>query len=116
MAQPLQVGGVTLLRHAVEVTQQSKRVEQGQVPPELRLLAEDDADAPGEVAALALRVESGDAHAAAGGHEDASQHLDRRALAGAVRPDQPDHLAALDGEREVAYGMDYTHLRIDDAS
>ena len=47
-----------------------------------------------EPRALARRVDAGDPQPAAAGGEDAGQHLDRGGLAGAVRADVADHLAA----------------------
>src|SRR6266700_1542773 len=45
-AQASKVGGMAILRDAVEVAQKAQGVDEGQVPPELGTLAEDDADAP----------------------------------------------------------------------
>ena len=85
---------VAVGRHAVDVAQQLERVEQRQVPPELRALPEDDADPPRQLRSAARAgLEPGDRDAPAGRHEDAGQHLDRRRLAGPVRADVADHLA-----------------------
>ena len=86
-------------RDAVDVAQQVERVAQRQVPPELRALAEDDADPAGELdRGCATGSRPGDPEPARRRHEDAGEHLDRRRLAGAVRADVADHLAALDLE------------------
>ena len=42
---------------------------------------------------------------AAGRIEQAQQHLDRGRLAGAVRPQKPDHLSGFDGERDVIHRL-----------
>ena len=42
----------------------------------------------------------------AGRHQDAGEHLDRGRLPGAVGADVADHLAGLDGERQVVHGDD----------
>jgi hypothetical protein len=69
-------------------------------------MPEHDADLPREVAALRHGLHSADAQGTAGRGEDAGQHLQRRRLAGAVRTDVTEHLAALD--REVD-GVDGGH-------
>ena len=46
-------------------------------------------------------LQPGDPEVARGRHQDAGEHLDRRRLPGAVRPDVADHLAGLDRERQV---------------
>ena len=58
----------------------------------------------------ARRVEPGDAHVPADRDEDAGQHLDRRRLAGAVRPEVAEQLAALDAERDVVHRLDHAPL------
>src|SRR5208282_191994 len=75
--------------------------DHGDVPPELRALAEDGADRLHVLRALARGHEAVDANFAARGHEDAGQHLDRGAFPGAVRTDVADHFAALDGEADA---------------
>jgi hypothetical protein len=51
--------------------------------------------------AAAGRVETGHANLAAGGHEDAGEHLDRGRFTGAVGADVADHFAGLDRERDA---------------
>ena len=48
----------------------------------------------------------GEPDVAAARRDEAHDRVQRRRLAGAVRPDQPDDLAATDVEREVAHGGD----------
>src|SRR5262249_50934755 len=50
---------------------------------------------------LARGVEAEHAHVAAGNVGKPQQHQDRRRLAGAVRPEQPEDLTATDGEGDV---------------
>jgi hypothetical protein len=40
------------------------------------------------------------------GAEQATQHAQGRRLAGAVRPDETDHFAAVDRERDAAHRLD----------
>ncbi len=48
---------------------------------------------------------------ARGRHEDPREHLHRGRLAGAVRPDVADHVAALDRERDACHRLDDAPLR-----
>jgi hypothetical protein len=89
-----QVLAVALGRHAVDVLQEVERVAQRQIPPELRALAEDDADATRELDAVALRIEPRHPDVPRRRDEDAREHLDRRRLPRAVGPDVADDLAA----------------------
>ena len=43
---------------------------------------------------------------AGGGIEQAGEHLERGGLARAVGPQETDHLARLDGERDLVHGFD----------
>src|SRR5688572_20450018 len=83
------------------MAQELERVGERQVPPELDALAEHHADAPGQLDALARRLEAGYRDTAGRRHEDARQHLHRRRLAGAVRADVADERAGLDLEADV---------------
>ena len=55
---------MALLRHAIEVAQQQQRVDERQIPPELRALANDHADTSRQLPTLALRFEVRDTHKA----------------------------------------------------
>ena len=105
----LEVALVALGRDAIDVAQQLERVDQRQVPPQLGALAEDHADALGDLLAPAVRHHAEHFDVPAAGDQNAGQHLDRGRLAGAVRPQAADHLAALDPERHVAHGA---HLAV----
>ena len=85
-------------RHPVDVAQQLERVAQRQIPPQLRPLAEHDADAQREARTVGHRPETAHAHRAAARRQHAGHHLERGRLAGAVRADVADHLAAIDRE------------------
>jgi hypothetical protein len=91
---------------AVDRAQEIEGLHDGEIPPELRPLPEDDAD----VAHVARAVPPGDpAHhlAAPGlGDEDPGQDLDRRGLAGAVRADVADQLALPDAEADPVQRAD----------
>ena len=91
----------------VDVGEQEHRVQGREVVPELRPLAEDRADASCEGLALAVRVESEHPDGARGGVEDARDELDGGRFARAVRPDEGEHLAALDREGDA---IDRAHL------
>src|SRR3546814_7337071 len=62
----------TLFRSLV---QQLEGVAQRQVPPQRGALAEDDADAPGQLRASPRRIQACDPDLAGGGDQDAGQHL-----------------------------------------
>ena len=61
---------------------------------------------PADVVALADDVEPGHAGGAGGGPGERAEHVDRGALAGAVGSQEAEDLAASDGERHVADGLD----------
>jgi hypothetical protein len=54
-----------------------------------------------DLGVLGHRVVAHDAHAAAVGVQQSAQQADRRRLAGAVGPNQPEHLPRLDVERHA---------------
>ena len=91
----------------VDAAQQLEGFDHGDVPPELRALAEHDADGFHVLAALAPGNEAVDANLAARtGHQDAGEHLDGGGLAGAVGADVADHLAAVDREADAVHRGD----------
>src|SRR5436190_1042063 len=102
------VGGGTKLslRHAVDVAQQLEAVADGQVPPQLRALAEDDADARHVADALAPRDEAVHFASPKRRLEDATENLDEGRFARAVRADHPDKLAPLQREAHAIEGFD----------
>ncbi len=106
LPKPREVRAVALGRHLVDVAQQVERVLQREVPPELDALAEHRADLPGELDPAPRRVEPADRDPPGRGDEDAGQHLDRRRLAGAVRPEVAEQLAALDLEGDLVHRLD----------
>jgi hypothetical protein len=69
-------------------------------------LLEGDADAPPDRGAVADDVDARDAGAAAGGREQGAQHAHGRGLAGPVRPEEAEDLAARDGEVDRAHRLD----------
>jgi hypothetical protein len=74
---------------------QIEAVAHGQVPPQLRALAEDHADARHVPLAVREGIAAVDLHAPAVGPQDAREDLDGGRLARAVRPDEAEQFAAL---------------------
>ena len=90
---------------AVELGMQLEVLLGGQVAVERRVL-EDEADVAADVVALAHHVVAGDLRAPARRLGERAEHVDRGGLAGAVRTQESEHLAGLDGERDAADGLD----------
>src|SRR5437016_5071330 len=67
---------------------------------EIRVL-DDAADISHRLLEVAADVEAADLHAAARRSDQADEHPDRRRLARAVRPEKPEDLAGVYGERDV---------------
>jgi hypothetical protein len=99
-----QPGGVVAGRHPVDVPQQLERVAQGQVPPELGALPEHHADAEGQPGPAGDRLQTADADPPGGRGEHAGEHLQRGGLAGPVRADVAEHLAALHPQVDPVHG------------
>jgi hypothetical protein len=97
---------VVLITDLVDLLEQGETLPDRQIPPELGLLAEDDADVHGVFLPVLVGHDAVDLDAAGCGLEDACEHLDGRGLAGAVGTDVPDHLAALDLEVQILDGVD----------
>ena len=93
----------------VDPAQELEAAADGKGVPELRALAEDDADAPRELAALVPGHAARHKGLARAGPEDAGQHLERRRLAGAVGADESDPLARRDGEGDVLHRRHLDH-------
>ncbi len=71
-----------------------------------RLVLEHEADVPADVVACGGDVEAAHAGGAGGGSRERAEHVDRRALAGAVGAEETEDLAAGDAERNAADGLD----------
>ena len=67
---------------------------------------EHDPDPLAQRRAAVLRIDAEHRHVAAVAGAVALEDLDRRRLAGAVRPEQAEHLALLDGEADAGDGID----------
>jgi hypothetical protein len=78
------------LRQVVEPADHLQVLGPGQVLVDRRVLA-GEADLGAQLRRLADDVEAGDAGAAAVGREQRGEDADRGRLAGAVRPQQPEH-------------------------
>ena len=88
-------------RDAVDVGEEAQVVEAGEPVVEAALAAEDVADAAADLLRLPCDVEAEDPRLAGGGQQERGEDLDRRRLAGAVRPEQAEELAGSDLEAEV---------------
>ena len=89
------------LGNVVDAAKQLERFDDGNVPPELRALAEDDADVTRVLLPAFPRHDAGDAHLARGRHQNAGEHFDRRRFTRAIRADVPDQLARFKREGHV---------------
>ena len=69
-------------------------------------LLQRDADPAAHGVGLAGDVDAGDPRAAGGDREQRRQHPHRRRLAGAVRPEEAEHLARLDPQVDAAHRLD----------
>ena len=106
VAEAREVRPVALGGDLVDVAQQLEGVDERQVPPELHALPEHRADPARELDPPSRRVEPRDRDSSRRRHEDTGQHLDRRRLAGPVRAEVAEQLAALDVERDVLDRID----------
>src|SRR5580658_2184799 len=88
----------------VDAAQQFERLDYGNIPPELCPLAEDHADRLHILGALPAWDEPVDANLAAGGDQNAGQHLDAGGFSGSVGADVPHRLPAVDREADVING------------
>ena len=87
--------------HAVDLGNQIERLDQCQIPPQLRALTKDHADVARVVHALCVRITPQHLDAPAGGHEHPGQHLDRGGFARAVHADIPDNLTRVHFEADL---------------
>src|SRR5215217_9630944 len=62
-------------------------------------------DLPPYAAWMLGDVEAGDRRGSAGGPDERAEHAHRRRLAGAVRAEDPEHLAGPDTERDPAHRL-----------
>src|ERR1700745_706059 len=92
------------LWHVVNPSQQLERFNHRNVPPELRPLAEHDADRFHVLPALPEGNVPVDANFAARRHENPSKHFDGGRFTGAVRADVAHHFSALDRETNTIDG------------
>ena len=90
---------ISVGRDAIDVAQQVEAFDDGEIPPQLRPLAEDRADAGNVADALAPRHQTADDTSPGRRLENPAEDLDRRRFACTVGPDQAEQLAF--GECEV---------------
>ena len=111
------VGQVDHLEHLVHPGRDDAGVDAVQlgVQPQVLLggevdvqrgVLEDQADVAAHVVALGDDVEAADARRPGRGRGQGAEHVDRRALAGAVGAEEAEDLARRDGERHAADGVD----------
>ena len=97
---------VVALRNVVDAAQEFEGFDGRDVPPELRALAEDDADGFYIGGTLAPGDKTIRENFARRRHQDARQHFDGCGFAGAVGADVADHFAADDFKIYVFNGFD----------
>jgi hypothetical protein len=117
--QVLEQGDIPVVRgvgDAIELLEQVEGFADGQVPPELGPLAEDQADPPGVLLTVPVRYQPGDGHSAFSRHEDSGQHLDGAGLAGTIRADVADALTGLDPEIDVIDSRQLAIFRMEQVS
>src|SRR5438874_2150887 len=107
-----QVAIMPLFRHAIEMPQQAQRIDERQIPPELRTLAENNTYMSRELSSLHKRIQACHLHLAAARHQNAGQHLNGRALTSPIRPNQANHLSSLNRKREIMHSLHPSHFRI----
>src|SRR5262249_10984469 len=86
-------------RHPIDVSQQIEAFDDRQIPPQLRALPEDRADACDVTNALAPRYEPAHLAASTRRLETPAENLERSRFPGAVRPDESEQLTL--GELET---------------
>ena len=79
----------------------------GEVPPELVLLPHDERELAAEGVVPLPGGEPEHLGRAGGRVDQAREHLERGRLPRPVRPEEGDHLARLDRERDVVDGLDF---------
>ena len=92
-----------------------ERVEHRNVPGQLVPLSHDQGHLPQVRAVAAPRLVAEDIGRPGGGVQQPGQHLQRRRLPGAVRPQEPDDLAGPDLEADVLHRVDILRLAVDQA-
>ena len=108
-------GALRLAGDAVELGEVAQVVARREPLVEAAVAAEDVADPLPHLARVVDDVEAEHARLPARREEQRDQHLDRRRLAGAVRAEQAEQLALLDGERDAAHRLDLERLPPDHA-
>src|SRR5262249_12908082 len=104
-----------LSRNAVDRPVQLVRVERRQIPLQLVTVPHDERDPAQEGALTPRRDEAEHERLAAAWVQEAREHLQRRRLAGPVRPEEADDLARLDRERNLVDRTDLPRLAPDEA-
>ncbi len=100
--------------YSINVTEQIEAVDDGQVPPELRALAEHDADARDVPNTIFVWNEAIDDDAASVRTKDSRENLDRRGLPCPIGTDEAKQLAALERECHVGQRIDAPASTVDE--
>ena len=91
----------------VDVAVEIETVADGQVPPELAALSEDDADFGGIGNAMGVGFAAEDFDGAGRRDQNAGHHLDHGGFAGAIGAEIADGFAGLDGKRDAIDRADF---------
>src|SRR4051812_43880683 len=83
----------------------TERVAQWQIPPQLAALPEHHSDVASKLAPLRDRIVTAGAYPPTGRDEDAGEHLDRGGLSGPVRTDVADGLSGHDRRADPVHGV-----------
>ena len=99
------LGSIDVLGHGVESGVEAEVLLGGQVGVEGRVL-EDEADVAPDLVLFGPRVVAGDRCRPGGRVRERAEDLDRRGLAGTVRPEEPEGLAPGHLEVDATYRLD----------
>ena len=99
-------GGAPLRASGFDAAEHARDAQRCRAPSSTRTASGSDAsarrrDASARAARAGRSASAVEPHLAGGRRVDAGEDADQRRLAGAVRPDEPDDLAALDRERDA---------------
>src|SRR5688572_25532232 len=102
--------------HAIDIPQQVEAVVDRKIPPQLRSLAEHDADARHMFDPVVEWNQPVDLDAPAIGTQNPRKNFDRRRLARAVRSDEAEQFAAFQAERHALQRRDCSIAALHEAA